>query len=224
MIKSKFPDVIMCTDIALDPYSSMGHDGVVENGKILNDVTVMQLQKQAVMQARAGSDIVAPSDMMDGRVAAIRDALDSEGFTDVSILAYTAKYASAYYGPFRDALDSHPGFGDKKTYQQDPANGREALVEAALDVAEGADMLMVKPGMPYLDIIYRLKTHTNLPIAAYHVSGEYAMLKAAAQKGWLDEKKVVLETMTCFKRAGTDVILTYYAKQAAKWLAEDGLF
>jgi porphobilinogen synthase len=224
MIKSKFPDVIVCTDIALDPYSSMGHDGVVENGKILNDVTVMQLQKQAVMQARAGSDIVAPSDMMDGRVAAIRDALDSEGFTDVSILAYTAKYASAYYGPFRDALDSHPGFGDKKTYQQDPANGREALVEAALDVAEGADMLMVKPGMPYLDIIYRLKTHTNLPIAAYHVSGEYAMLKAATQKGWLDEKKVVLETMTCFKRAGTDVILTYYAKQAAKWLAEDGLF
>lgn len=223
MIKSKFPNTIVCTDIALDPYSSQGHDGVVKDGKILNDVTIMQLQKQAVMQARAGSDVVAPSDMMDGRVGAIRDALDSEGFTDVSILAYTAKYASAFYGPFRDALDSHPGFGDKKTYQQDPANGKEALIEAALDVAEGADMLMVKPGMPYLDVIYRLKTHTNLPIAAYHVSGEYAMMKAAVQKGWLDEKKAVLETMMCFKRAGTDIILTYYAKQAAKWLAEDGL-
>ena len=224
MIKSKFPTAIVCTDIALDPYSSQGHDGVVKDGKILNDVTIMQLQKQAVMQAKAGSDVVAPSDMMDGRVGAIRDALDAEGFTDVSILAYTAKYASAYYGPFRDALDSHPGFGDKKTYQQDPANGREALIEAALDVAEGADMLMVKPGMPYLDIIYRLRESTNLPIAAYHVSGEYAMLKAAAQKGWLDEKKAVMEAMTCFKRAGTDVILTYYAKQAAKWIAEDGIF
>lgn len=182
MIKSKFPDVVVVTDVALDPYSSQGHDGVVLNGKIANDITIMQLQKQAVMQARAGCDIVAPSDMMDGRVGAIRDALDSEGFTDVSIIAYTAKYASAYYGPFRDALDSHPGFGDKKTYQQDPANGREALVEAALDVAEGADMLMVKPGLPYLDVIYRLKQATNLPISAYHVSGEYAMIKAAAQK------------------------------------------
>lgn len=224
MIKSKFPDVIMCTDIALDPYSSMGHDGVVKDEKILNDVTIMQLQKQAVMQAKAGSDIVAPSDMMDGRIGAIRDALDSEGHTDTSILAYTAKYASAYYGPFRDALDSHPGFGDKKTYQQDPANGREALIEAALDAAEGADMLMVKPGMPYLDVILRLRQSTNLPISAYHVSGEYAMMKAAAERGWLDEKKTVLETMMCFKRAGTDVILTYYAKQAAKWLCEDGLF
>ena len=222
LIKSKFPNAIVCTDIALDPYSSQGHDGVVKDGKILNDITIMQLQKQAVMQARAGSDVVAPSDMMDGRIGAVRDALDAEGFTDVSILAYTAKYASAYYGPFRDALDSHPGFGDKKTYQQDPANGREALIEAALDVAEGADMLMVKPGMPYLDIIYRLREATNLPIAAYHVSGEYAMLKAAAQKGWLDERKAVMEAMTCFKRAGTDVILTYYAKQAAKWIAEEG--
>lgn len=228
MIKSKYPNAIVCTDIALDPYSNQGHDGFVRKtspteGKIMNDITIMQLQKQAIMQARAGSDVVAPSDMMDGRVGAIRDALDSEGFTDVSILAYTAKYASAYYGPFRDALDSHPGFGDKKTYQQDPANAREALVEAALDVAEGADMLMVKPGMPYLDIIYRLKQATNLPIAAYHVSGEYAMLKAAAQKGWLDEKKVVMEAMTCFRRAGTDVILTYYAKQCAKWMAEDNM-
>eukprot|EP00981_Chlorochromonas_danica_P004668 scaffold926_cov166-Ochromonas_danica.AAC.9 len=224
LIKHKYPHVVVATDVALDPYSSMGHDGVVKDGKILNDITVEQLQKQAVMQARAGSDIVAPSDMMDGRVGAIRDALDSEGFTDVSILAYTAKYASAYYGPFRDALNSHPGFGDKKTYQQDPANGRECLIEAALDAAEGADMLMVKPGMPYLDIIYRLRTATNLPISAYHVSGEYAMLKAAAQKGWLDEKKVVLETMMCFKRAGCDIILTYYAKEVAKWLAEDGVF
>jgi len=191
MIKAKYPDVILCTDIALDPYSSEGHDGVVKDGKILNDITIMQLQKQAVMQARAGSDIVAPSDMMDGRIGAIRAALDSEGFTDVSIMAYTAKYASAFYGPFRDALDSHPGFGDKKTYQQDPANGREAFIEAALDVAEGADILMVKPGMPYLDVIHRLRTSSHLPIAAYHVSGEYAMMKAAAEKGWLDEKKAI---------------------------------
>lgn len=220
LIKSSFPDAIVCTDIALDPYSSVGHDGVVENGKILNDVTIMQLQKQAVMQARAGSDVVAPSDMMDGRVGAIRDALDAEGFTDVSILAYTAKYASAYYGPFRDALDSHPGFGDKKTYQQDPANGREALIEAALDIAEGADMLMVKPGMPYLDIIYRLRQASSLPIAAYHVSGEYAMLKAAAEMGWLNEKQAVMEAMTCFKRAGCDIILSYYAKDVSKWLHE----
>jgi len=224
MIKSKYPDCIVCTDVALDPYSDQGHDGVVENGKILNDVTIHQLCKQAVCQARAGADVVAPSDMMDGRVGALRDALDSEGFTDVSILAYTAKYASAYYGPFRDALDSHPGFGDKKTYQQDPANGREALIEAALDAAEGADMLMVKPGMPYLDVIRRLKDYSPLPIAAYHVSGEYAMIKAACDKGWLNEKDVVLETLTCFKRAGADIILTYYAKQAAQWIAEDGLY
>ncbi|EEC50511.1 predicted protein [Phaeodactylum tricornutum CCAP 1055/1] len=224
MIKEKYPESIVCTDVALDPYSDQGHDGVVENGKILNDVTITQLCKQAVSQARAGADIVAPSDMMDGRVKAIRDALDSEGFTDVSILSYTAKYASAYYGPFRDALDSHPGFGDKKTYQQDPANGREALVEAALDAAEGADMLMVKPGMPYLDVIRRLKDNSDLPIAAYHVSGEYAMIKAACERGWLNEKDVVLETLTCFKRAGADIILTYYAKQAAKWIQEDGLY
>lgn len=224
MIKAEYPESVVCTDVALDPYSDQGHDGVVENGKILNDVTIAQLCKQAVSQAKAGADIVAPSDMMDGRVKAIRDALDSEGFTDVSILSYTAKYASAYYGPFRDALDSHPGFGDKKTYQQDPANGREALIEAALDAAEGADMLMVKPGMPYLDVIRRLKDNSNLPIAAYHVSGEYAMIKAACEKGWLEEKDVVLETLTCFKRAGADIILTYYAKQAAQWIKEDGLY
>ena len=204
-------------------FSNQGHDGVVEDGKILNDVTINQLCKQVVCQARAAADIVAPSDMMDGRVGAIRDALDSEGFTDVSILSYTAKYASAYYGPFRDALDSHPGFGDKKTYQQNPANSREALLEAALDASEGADMLMVKPGMPYLDIIKLLKDNSDLPIAAYHVSGEYSMLKAAVANGWLDERDVVLETLTCFKRAGADIILTYYAKQAAKWLHEDGL-
>ncbi|CAM9410946.1 unnamed protein product [Ectocarpus sp. 6 AP-2014] len=223
MIKERFPDSIVCTDVALDPYSDQGHDGVVQDGKILNDETIMQLTKQVVCQARAGADVVAPSDMMDGRVGAIRDALDSEGFTDVSILAYTAKYASAFYGPFRDALDSHPGFGDKKTYQQDPANGREALLEAALDAAEGADMLMVKPGMPYLDVIRRLKESTPLPISAYHVSGEYAMMKAAVERGWLDERAAVLEAMTCFKRAGADVILTYYAKDAARWLCEDGL-
>ena len=224
MIKEKYPDSVVCADVALDPYSDQGHDGVVEDGKILNDVTINQLCKQAVSQARAGADVVAPSDMMDGRVGAIRDALDSEGFTDVSILAYTAKYASAYYGPFRDALDSHPGFGDKKTYQQDPANGREALIEAALDASEGADMLMVKPGMPYLDVIRRLKDNSDLPIAAYHVSGEYAMIKAACERGWLEEKDVVLETLTCFKRAGADIILTYYAKQAAQWMRDDGMF
>jgi len=223
MLKEALPDSIVCTDIALDPYSSMGHDGIVENGKILNDDTIEQLCKQAIVQARAGSDIVAPSDMMDGRVGAIRDALDSEGFTDVSILAYTAKYASAYYGPFRDALDSHPGFGDKKTYQQDPANGREAYVEAALDEAEGADILLVKPGLPYLDVILRLRQASNLPVAAYHVSGEYSMLKAAAERGWLDERKVALETLLSFRRAGADIILTYYAKQASQWLLEDGL-
>jgi len=224
MIKQKYPDVTVCTDIALDPYSDQGHDGVVSDGRILNDETIGQLCKQAVCHARAGADVVGPSDMMDGRIGALRDALDSEGFTEVSILAYTAKYASAYYGPFRDALGSHPGFGDKKTYQQDPANSREALVEAMLDVGEGADILMVKPGLPYLDIIKSLKDNTDVPIATYHVSGEYAMLKAAAERGWLDEKKVCLETLLCFRRAGADVILTYYAKQAAKWLCEDGVY
>jgi len=223
MLKDALPDSIVCTDVALDPYSSKGHDGIVEDGRILNDETIEQLCKQAICQARAGCDVVAPSDMMDGRVGAIRDALDTTGFSDISILAYTAKYASAYYGPFRDALDSHPGFGDKKTYQQDPANGQEAFVEAELDELEGADMLMVKPGLPYLDVIHRLKQVTNLPVAAYHVSGEYSMLKAAAERGWLDERKVALETLTCFKRAGADIILTYYAKQASKWLQEDGL-
>jgi porphobilinogen synthase len=212
---------IVVTDIALDPYSSMGHDGVFMDNEIMNDLTISQLCRQALCQARAGADIVAPSDMMDGRIGAIRDALDDNGFTNVSILAYTAKYASAYYGPFRDALGSHPGFGDKKTYQQDPANGKDALIEMMLDESEGADMLMVKPGLPYLDIIRKLKDNTNLPISAYHVSGEYCMIKAASERGWLNEREVVLETLTCMKRAGADVILTYYAKQAAMWLKED---
>lgn len=232
-IKKKYPNMTVWTDVALDPYSDQGHDGMVSSdntgdggkGRILNDETIEQLCRQSVCQARAGADVVAPSDMMDGRVGAIRDALDSYGFTDVSIVSYTAKYASAFYGPFRDALDSAPRESsnaplNKKTYQMDPANGREALVEAALDVAEGADMLMVKPGMPYLDIIYRLKEATNLPISAYHVSGEYAMMKAAAERGWLDEKETVLEALLCFKRAGADAILTYYAKQAAQWMQE----
>ncbi|CAE7298556.1 HEMB1 [Symbiodinium microadriaticum] len=221
LIKEKCPDIFVITDVALDPYSDQGHDGVVEGGKILNDLTIVQLQKQALMHAKAGADMVAPSDMMDGRVGAIRDALDLNGYTDVSILSYTAKYASSFYGPFRDALDSHPGFGDKKTYQQDPANGRESLIEAYLDEAEGADMLMVKPGMPYLDVIRRLREVSSLPIAAYQVSGEYAMLKAATRNGWLDEKKAVMEAMLCFRRAGADAILTYYAKDCAKWLQED---
>jgi len=233
-IKEKYGmEVNVWTDVALDPYSDQGHDGMVSNdkrgdgghGRVMNDETVEQLCRQAIAQARAGADTVAPSDMMDGRIGAIRDALDSEGFTDTSIVAYSAKYASAFYGPFRDALDSAPRESsnappNKKTYQMDPANSREALIEAQLDAAEGADMLMVKPGMPYLDIIKLLKDNTNLPISAYHVSGEYAMLKAAAEKGWVDEKAVCLETLLCFKRAGADAILTYYAKQAARWLNE----
>ena len=192
LLKQEFGgEVEVYTDVALDPYSSDGHDGIVrDDGVVLNDETVEFLCRQAVSQAEAGADVVSPSDMMDGRVGAIRAALDEAGHTEVSIMSYTAKYASAYYGPFRDALDSHPGFGDKKTYQQDPANGREAFIEAMLDESEGADMLMVKPGLPYLDVIHRLRSASNLPIAAYHVSGEYSMLKAAVERGWLDERKV----------------------------------
>ena len=222
LIKSKCPDAMVCTDIALDPYSDQGHDGIVLDGKIVNDMTIEQLCKQAVCHAEAGADFVGPSDMMDGRVGAIRMALDAEGHTDVGIISYSAKYASAFYGPFRDALDSHPGFGDKKTYQQDPANGREALIEASLDAAEGADMLMVKPGVPYLDVLYRIRETVDVPLAAYHVSGEYAMIKAAAEKGWVDERAIVLETLMCFRRAGADVILTYYAKDAATWMNDEG--
>ncbi|HNS96963.1 MAG TPA: porphobilinogen synthase [Polyangiaceae bacterium] len=219
-LKNRFPELIVVTDVALDPYSSDGHDGIVQGGKILNDETVEVLCKQALCQAQAGADIIAPSDMMDGRVAAIRDTLDDAGFTDVSILSYTAKYASAFYGPFRDALDSAPKFGDKKTYQMDPANAREALRELALDESEGADMVMVKPAGPYLDVIHRVREYTTLPVAAYQVSGEYAMLKAASQNGWLEEKRVVLESLLGIRRAGADVILTYYARQAARWLRQ----
>lgn len=220
-IKARLPEMLVVTDVALDPYSSDGHDGIVsEDGRILNDETVEVLCKQAVSQADAGADIIAPSDMMDGRVGAIREALDDAGHTDVSILSYTAKYASAFYGPFREALDSAPRFGDKKTYQMDPANSREALRELHLDEAEGADMVMVKPAGPYLDVIRLLREETALPIAAYQVSGEYAMIKAAGQQGWIDEKKVALESLMAIRRAGADVILTYYARQAARWLAE----
>ncbi|MBD0302258.1 MAG: porphobilinogen synthase [Tolypothrix sp. T3-bin4] len=206
-IKQAVPEIVVITDIALDPFTTHGHDGIVdENGVILNDPTVEVLVKMAISQAAAGSDMVAPSDMMDGRIGAIRKALDAEGYIDVRILAYSAKYASAYYGPFRDALDSAPKFGDKKTYQMDAANAREAIKEVALDIAEGADIVMVKPALAYLDIIRQVKDYTNLPVAVYNVSGEYAMIKAAAQNGWIDEKKVILETLTSMKRAGADLI------------------
>jgi porphobilinogen synthase len=214
-IKQAVPNILVITDVALDPYSSEGHDGIVKDGQILNDETVAVLVKQALVQAEAGADFVAPSDMMDGRVGAIRRALDAEGWINVSILAYSAKYASAYYGPFRDALDSAPKFSDKKTYQMDAANAREALKEVELDIAEGADMVMVKPALAYLDVICHIKQQTNLPVAAYNVSGEYAMVKAAAQQGWIDEQTVMLETLTSMKRAGADVILTYFAKEVA---------
>ncbi|MFM7408535.1 MAG: porphobilinogen synthase [Cuspidothrix sp.] len=218
-IKKAVPEIIMITDVALDPFTTHGHDGLVdENGKILNDQTVEVLVKMALSQAEAGADFVAPSDMMDGRIGAIRQALDAEGYINVGILAYSAKYASAYYGPFRDALDSAPKFGDKKTYQMDAANAKEALKEIELDIAEGADIIMVKPALAYLDIICQVKTATNLPVAAYNVSGEYAMIKAAAQNGWIDEKKVILETLTSMKRAGADLILTYFAKEVALML------
>jgi porphobilinogen synthase len=228
-VKKAFPDVVVYTDVALDPYNTLGHDGIVRSdGVILNDETINYLCKQAVSQAEAGADFVSPSDMMDGRVGALRDALDEAGFTNVGIMSYTAKYNSAFYGPFREALDSAPAGlegwtvpSDKATYQQDPANYREALLEAALDEEEGADIMMVKPGLPYLDVIKGLSDQSNLPIAAYHVSGEYAMLKAAAMNGWCDEKRAVLEALMCIRRAGASVILTYYAVQAAKWLQED---
>ena len=214
-IKKEIPQITVITDVALDPFSIYGHDGIVKDGKILNDETVKVLVKMAVSQAEAGADMVAPSDMMDGRVGAIRKGLDAAGYFDTSILAYSAKYASAYYGPFRDALESTPQFGDKQTYQMNPANSQEAIQEVALDIAEGADLVMVKPALAYLDIIRRIKDYTNLPVAAYNVSGEYAMIKAAATRGWIDEKKVILETLTSMKRAGADLILTYFAKQVA---------
>ena len=215
-VTSRFPGISMLTDVAMDPYSSDGHDGIVKNGEILNDETLDVLAKMAVAQAQAGSKLIGPSDMMDGRVGYIRDSLDDAGFTNVGIMAYSAKYASAFYGPFRDALESAPKFGDKKTYQMNPANSREALREAELDELEGADFLMVKPALAYLDIISLLRDNTNLPIAAYNVSGEYAMVKAAAANGWIDGEKAMLESLLSIKRAGAQVILTYFAKEFAQ--------
>jgi porphobilinogen synthase len=219
-VKRNFPEACVITDVAMDPYSSDGHDGIVENGEILNDETLEVLGKMALAHARVGADIIAPSDMMDGRVGYIRKVLDDNGFTNVSIMSYTAKYASAFYGPFRDALNSAPKFGDKKTYQMNPANQREALIEADLDEAEGADFLMVKPALSYLDVIKLLKDNTELPIAAYNVSGEYAMLKAAVQKGWLNEQRAITEVLTSIRRAGATAILTYHAKEVLenRWL------
>ena len=225
-IKETTPQMCVMTDVALDPFNTYGQDGIVrefpDGGyEILNDETVEALVKQALCHARAGADIISPSDMMDGRIAALRAALDAEGFTGVSLMSYTAKYASALYGPFRGALGSAPKFGDKKTYQMDPANIREAVREAELDAAEGADFLMVKPATLYLDVIAEMRRRTNLPIAAYHVSGEYLMVKAAAKSGWLDERASMLEALLSIRRAGADMILTYAAPDVARWLAED---
>jgi porphobilinogen synthase len=222
-VKTTNSDMLVLTDVALDPFSIYGHDGIVAGGKVLNDPTVEALCKMSVSHARAGADLVAPSDMMDGRIIEIRKALDAEGFEDVGILSYAAKYASAFYGPFRDALDSAPVDAedipeDKKTYQMNPANRIEAVKEALMDQEEGADILMVKPGLPYLDIVREVKNAVHLPVAVYHVSGEYAMLHAAAEKGWIDYEKAYLEQLMCFKRAGADLIATYFAKEAAKHL------
>lgn len=215
-IKDACPDIVVMTDVALDPFSSYGHDGIVENNEIVNDATVDVLAKMSVSHAKAGADFVAPSDMMDGRILAIREALEESGYTKTGIMAYSAKYASCFYGPFRDALDSAPGFGDKKTYQMDYANRREAVKETQMDVEEGADIVMVKPAMAYLDIIREVKDAVDIPVSAYHVSGEYAMIKAAAKMGWLNEEKAVIESLTSIKRAGADLIATYFAKDAAK--------
>ena len=218
-LKSALPELMVITDVAMDPYSSDGHDGLVEDGKILNDETLDILAAMAVSQAEAGADMVAPSDMMDGRVRVLRSALDESGFQDVGILAYSAKYASSFYGPFREALDSEPRGGDKKTYQMDPANVREALREVELDVSEGADMVMVKPALPYLDVIRRVKEAVDVPVAAYQVSGEYAMIHAAAERGWMEADALMVETLTAIRRAGADVILTYFARRLAEVLA-----
>lgn len=215
-IKKQYPASCIISDVAMDPYSSDGHDGWVEDGQILNDKTLPVLAKMAMAQAEAGFDLIGPSDMMDGRVQFIRESLDKAGFSQTGILSYTAKYASAFYGPFRDALDSAPKSGDKKTYQMNPANLQEALKEAHLDISEGADIIMVKPALHYLDVIHLLKTNTNIPIAAYHVSGECAMLIAAAQNGWLDRKKAIEETLMGIKRAGADIIITYFAREYAE--------
>lgn len=217
-LKRDLPELVVFTDVALDPYSSDGHDGVVIDGRIDNDETVPLLAKMAVAQARAGADVVAPSDMMDGRVGAIRSALDAAGRESVPVIAYSAKFASAFYGPFREVADSAPAFGDRRSYQMDPANLREALRECALDIGEGADMIMVKPALPYLDLIRSVRDRFDVPLAAYNVSGEYAMVKAAAASGWLDERQAALESLLAIKRAGADVIFTYWAKEAAAWL------
>ena len=226
-VKNAVPDLVVIADTCLCEYTSHGHCGYLQTGdltgRVLNDPTLELLKKTAVSQAKAGVDIIAPSGMMDGFVTTIREGLDQAGFEDIPILSYAAKYASAYYGPFRDAADSSPQFGDRRTYQMDPGNGREALREVELDMLEGADMLMVKPALAYMDIIWRVKEMTNLPVAAYNVSGEYSMVKAAALNGWIDEKRVTLETLTGFKRSGADLILTYHAKDAVRWLNEGGL-
>jgi len=219
-IKKQFPEACIMTDVAMDPYSSDGHDGLVKNGKIMNDETLEILGKMTLAQAETGIDILGPSDMMDGRVGYMRQVLDQNGFTDVSIMSYCAKYASGFYNPFRDALDSAPKFGDKKTYQMNPANRTEALIEAQLDTEEGADFLMVKPALAYLDVIRLLKDNSSLPITAYNVSGEYSMVKAAAQKGWLDGDRVMREMLLSIKRAGADIILTYFAKEFAAAVAQ----
>ena len=215
-IKEAVPEMVVMTDVALDPYSSYGHDGIVENGQIVNDPTVEVLAKMSVSHAVAGADFVAPSDMMDGRIGAIRHALEEAGHTNTGIMAYSAKYASCFYEPFRDALDSAPGFGDKKTYQMDPANRVEAIREVIMDVEEGADIVMVKPALSYLDIIREVKNTVDVPVSCYNISGEYAMIKAAAQMGWIDENKAIIETLTSMKRAGADMIATYFAKQAVE--------
>ncbi len=220
-IKRAFPKLLVVTDVCLCAYTNHGHCGVVEGQEILNDPSLELLARTAVSHARAGADMVAPSDMMDGRVRAIRDALDASGFSGTSIMAYSAKYASAYYGPFRDACASPPQFGDRRTYQMDPANSDEALREVALDVEEGADIVMVKPALSYMDVIRRVKDEFLMPVAAYNVSGEYAMVRAAAERGWVNEKAIVLETLTSMKRAGADIIITYHAKDAARWLREE---
>lgn len=214
-IKDAVPGMVVMPDVALDPYSIYGHDGIVENGEIINDATVDALTLMSVSHAAAGADFVAPSDMMDGRVLAIRKALEENGYHNVGIMSYSAKYASSFYGPFRDALDSAPGFGDKKTYQMDYANRIEAIKEALDDVAEGADIIMVKPGIAYLDIVREVKNAVNVPVSVYQVSGEYAMVKAAAERGWLDHDKIMIEQLHCIKRAGADLISTYFAKEAA---------
>ena len=217
-IKDAVPDLLVMTDVCLCEYTDHGHCGVIQDGEVQNDPTLELLVKESLSHARAGADVIAPSDMMDGRVGAIREALDENGYENVPIMAYSAKYASAFYGPFREAAESTPQFGDRRSYQMDPANAEEALREVALDIQEGADVLMVKPALSYLDVIHRVKTEFQVPVAAYNVSGEYAMIKAAAQNGWIDEKRVALEVLNSIKRAGADMILTYFAKSVVEWL------